>query len=225
MFDILIIDDEPRLRALLARLFEMAGYRVATADCGATGLRAALDTDYDLIILDLNLPDISGDDLLQMLIKARPANRVLVLSSAHEISRRVAVLETGAIDFVAKPFVNADLLARARLRLVAPPAGGYTRPGTRIPVSGDVALDTQRRELVMGASRTPLSAREFALLDHLIRRRGSVCSRQELLADVWGLSFDPGTNVVDVCVRRLRAKLSDESIETVRNVGYRLAAS
>ncbi|HKC26478.1 MAG TPA: response regulator transcription factor [Jatrophihabitans sp.] len=222
---ILVIDDEPRLRALLVHLLETAGHQITTADSGAAGLRAALVDDYDLIVLDLNLPDISGDDVLRTLLKVKPSSRVLVLSSVPEIGRQVGVLESGAVDFVSKPFVNADLLARVRLRLASAPRAHTTARLTKVPITSDVYLDVQRRELTMGTSRVPLSTREFALLDHLLRRRGSVCTRQELLADVWGVEFDPGTNVVDVCIRRLRAKLSSDSIQTVRNAGYRLAAS
>jgi two-component system OmpR family response regulator len=120
--------------------------------------------------------------------------------------------------------VTAELLARIRLR-IREDASRATHLGARLAVTADVCLDTQRRELSIGESRVPLSHREYTLLAHLLNRRGKICSREELLADVWGLGFDPGTNVVDVYVRRLRNKLAGNAIETVRNVGYRLAAS
>jgi DNA-binding response OmpR family regulator len=150
-----------------------------------------------------------------------------VLSSVTEVGARVQVLENGAADFVLKPFVAAELLARVRLRMRPEegPAGAGPNSGNRLPVAADVVLDVDRRELCVNGERVPLSHREFALLHHLLNRRGEICSRQELLADVWGIGFDPGTNVVDVYVRRLRNKLAGDAIETVRNVGYRLAAS
>jgi DNA-binding response OmpR family regulator len=223
MAHILIVEDEPALRLLLARLIAEAGYQVATADTGSTGLQMALSGDHDLVLLDLILPDLPGEDVLRVLVTARPETRVLVLSSVAEIGRRVAVLDAGAADFVAKPFVNRELLARIRARLRTEKAL-VVRPASYL-VGRGIQLDMMRRALVVNGDRIELTQREFVLLTHLIHRRGKVCTRQELLADVWGISFDPGTNVVDVYVARLRAKLVADTIETVRNVGYRLIAS
>lgn len=216
---ILVIEDEPNLRLLLGRLLTHSGYVVSSASTGAAGLQHALKGKHDLVLLDLILPDLPGEEVLRCLVSARPDSKVLVLSSVAEIRRRVSVLDAGAVDFVAKPFVNSDLMARIRLRLRATPA---THPGSL--VDDIIRLDGDRHELIVGAERIKLSQREFVLLTHLIQRRGQVCTRQELLADVWGISFDPRTNVVDVYIRRLRAKLMVDAIETVRNVGYRLAA-
>jgi DNA-binding response OmpR family regulator len=223
MAHILLIDDEPSLRLLLARLLANAGYQVSTASTGSAGLQAALNAPHDLILLDLSLPDLPGEDVLRVLLTARPDAKVLVLSSVGEIGRRVGVLDAGAADFVAKPFVNSELMARIRLRMRTDSPS--RTPGKEYLVGAGIQLDMQRRELVIDGDRIELSQREFVLLAHLIHRRGEVCTRQELLADVWGIGFDPGTNVVDVYVRRLRAKLAANAIETVRNVGYRLAAS
>jgi DNA-binding response OmpR family regulator len=219
---VLIIEDEPNLLLLLARLLTDAGHLVSTAATGSAGLQQALSGEHDLVLLDLILPDLSGEDVLRVLVTARPDARVIVLSSVAEVGRRVGVLDAGAADFVAKPFVNGELLARirARIRTAPAPAG---RAKSYLVGSG-IQLDVERRALVVNGDRIELSQREFVLLTHLIHRRGEVCTRQELLADVWGIEFDPGTNVVDVYVRRLRAKLAADSIETVRNVGYRLAA-
>lgn len=223
MSQILIIEDEPDLRLLLARLLTEAGYEVTEAGTGSAGLHLALSGEHDLILLDLILPDLPGEDVLRVIATARPAVRVLVLSSVAEIGRRVAVLDAGAVDFVAKPFVNRELLARIRARLRA------ERPAADRPISylvgKGIQLNMTRRELIVNSERIELSQREFVLLTHLIRRRGKVCTRQELLADVWGIPFDPRTNVVDVYVGRLRAKMLADTIETVRNVGYRLVAS
>jgi DNA-binding response OmpR family regulator len=223
MAHILVVEDEPTLRILMTRMFRDAGYEVTGAATGAAGLQAALGTQHDLVVLDLMLPDLSGEEVLRVLLAARPEARVLILSSVSEVGRRVAVLDRGAADFVAKPFVNGDLMARVRLR-IRDQASGPADPGYAAVRNG-AHLDLQRRELVINGQRIQLSHREFTLMAHLLHRRGEVCTRQELLADVWGIGFDPGTNVVDVYVGRLRAKLATETIETVRNVGYRLIAS
>jgi DNA-binding response OmpR family regulator len=223
MSRILIIEDEDNLRALLMRLLGGAGYVVAGAATGSEGLQAALSEPYDLVVLDLMLPDLTGEEIMHVLLTARPGCRILILSSALEVGRRVGVLERGAADFVPKPFVNSELLARVRLRINEPTA--RTGSATRVVIDDEAHLDVSRRDLVMNGHRIALSQREFTLLDYLATRRGAICTRKELLADVWGLGFDPGTNVVDVYIGRLRSKLAPVRIETVRNVGYRLAAS
>jgi DNA-binding response OmpR family regulator len=223
MAQILVIEDEPNLRLLLNRLLDSAGYEVSEASSGMAGLNAALARDHDLILLDLMLPDVAGEHVLHVLLASKPTARVMVLSSVAEVGRRVGVLDGGAVDFVAKPFANAELLARVRARI----RNEVETTPTRVPryLNGDgVRLDLRHRELIMDNRHIELSQREFVLLAHLMHRKGQVCSRQELLADVWGVAFDPGTNVVDVYVRRLRAKLTANSIETVRNVGYRFVA-
>ncbi len=226
MAHVLVVEDEPNLLLLLARLLTDSGHQVSTAATGSAGLQLALTGEYDLVLLDLILPDLSGEDVLRVLITARPEVKVIVLSSVAEVRRKVGVLDAGAADFVAKPFVNGELLARirARIRSTPTPAATVGGRGTSYLVGSGIELDVDRRALVVNGDRIELSQREFVLLTHLIHRRGEVCTRQELLADVWGIAFDPGTNVVDVYVRRLRAKLSADSIETVRNVGYRLVA-
>jgi DNA-binding response OmpR family regulator len=220
---VLVIEDEPNLRTLLSRVLDEAGFSVALATNGGDGLGAALAHPRDLVILDLMLPDISGVDVLRALLASRPDTPVLVLSSVPEIARRVEVLGLGAADFLAKPFANAELLARIKARL---------RPQhTPVPIreqrylrGAGVELDLELRELLVDGRRIELPQREFVLLWHLLRRRGEICTRQELLAAVWGIEFDTKTNVVDVYVGRLRSKLASDNIETVRNVGYRFVA-
>ena len=220
---ILVIEDEPNLRLLLDRLLGEAGFDLVECETGMTGLAAALAEDFDLIVLDLTLPDVAGEHVLHVLMSAKPSARVLVLSSVTEVGRRVAVLEGGALDFVAKPFSNAELLARIRVRMRD--ERGRDGPGaTRSLKPAGIQLDLSRRALIAGGKRIGLSQREFVLLAYLLDRKGEVCSRPELLDGVWDMAFDPGTNVVDVYVRRLRAKLGESSIETIRNVGYRLVA-
>jgi DNA-binding response OmpR family regulator len=220
---ILVIEDEPNLRLLLDRLLGGAGFDLVECETGMTGLTVALAEDFDLILLDLTLPDVAGEHVLHVLMSSKPSARVLVLSSVTEVGRRVAVLHGGALDFVAKPFSNAELLARIRIRMRedgSPDAPSATRP---VKAAG-IQLDLRRRALIAGGKRIELSQREFVLLAYLLDRKGEVCSRPELLDGVWDMAFDPGTNVVDVYVRRLRAKLGESSIETIRNVGYRLVA-
>ncbi|HEY0451571.1 response regulator transcription factor [Actinophytocola sp.] len=222
MSRVLVVDDEERVRRLLHRALESTGYTVDCVGNAAEGLAAVHSGDYDLVVLDLMLPDRAGDDLLVELLADRPDLRVIVLSAVPEIGARVQVLDAGALDFMIKPFVIAELLARIRARLRD---HRQTLTGRFLQV-GDLRLDTQRRTVSMGSQQTSLSHREFLLLNHLMQRANQVCSREELLADVWGYQFDPGSNVVDVYVRRLRSKLDGlRKIETVRNVGYCLSAS
>ena len=223
MARILVIEDEPNLRVLLDRVLGGAGFDVVECATGMTGLTEALAEDFDLIVLDLTLPDVAGEHVLHVLMSSKPSARVLVLSAVTEVGRRVAVLEGGAVDFVAKPFSNAELLARIRVRMSRERRSGVPT-GTSSEKAAGIELDLSHRALIAGGKRIGLSQREFVLLAYLLDRKGAVCSRQELLAGVWDMSFDPGTNVVDVYVRRLRAKLAENSIETIRNVGYRLVA-
>lgn len=218
---VLVIDDEPRLLLLLHRLLSAANYEVTTAATGSNGLVEATTGRYDLIVLDLMLPDLPGESVLQQLLAARPDSKVLVLSSVSDIARRVGVLDNGAIDFLAKPFAGAELLARVRARIKPETSTGGT---SRFLIGAGLELDLETCELHIDGRRIELSQREFVLLSHLLRRTPAVCTRQELLASVWGMGFDPGSNVVDVYVRRLRSKLTINRIETVRNVGYRLVA-
>ena len=223
MARVLVIEDEPNLRTLLGRLLRNADYDVSETATGTAGLHAALADDQDLVILDLMLPDVAGEHVLHALLGARPSARVMVLSSVTEVGRRVGVLDGGAVDFIAKPFTNAELLARVRARIRDDPPAAPAKASHYLTDAG-IQLDLRRHELIMDGRRVELSQREFVLFAHLLHRKGQVCTRQELLADVWGVAFDPGTNVVDVCVRRLRAKIAANSIETVRNVGYRFVA-
>jgi DNA-binding response OmpR family regulator len=215
MSRVLVVDDEERVRRLLRRALESSGYAVDCAGDAAEGLAAVRADDYDLVVLDLMLPDRAGDELLVELLDERPELRVIVLSAVPEIGARVQVLDAGALDFMIKTFMIAELLRDHHQHLTG-----------RFRQVGDLRLDTQRRAVSIGNQQTSLSHREFLLLNHLMQRANQVCSREELLADVWGYQFDPGSNVVDVYVRRLRSKLDGlRKIETVRNVGYCLSAS
>jgi DNA-binding response OmpR family regulator len=225
MARLLVVDDEERICRFLGRALRSSGYEVDCATTGPAALAAVAQRDYALIVLDLMLPGMPGIELLRLMLAERPDQRVLVLSATTGVQTRVGCLEAGAVDYMAKPFAIAELLARVRSRLREPlPAGAAggaagSREGDQIDAGG-IRLDTRRRTLDAGGIRRPLSHREYTLLLHLIQRPGRVCTRAELLSDVWGYSFDPGSNIVDVYIGRLRAKLEAGTIETVRNVGY-----
>lgn len=219
MSKILCIDDELGLRRLLRRVLEPEGYLVATAADGTTGLQRALSEDWDLVILDLLLPDMPGTAVLSALVESRPEQRVLVLSAIGDTESRVTCLERGAVDYIGKPFVVRELKARVRSRLAEP--AGIT--GAALMSAAGIELDFSRHRLTWSGRTAELSPREFLLVQHLMRRHGDVCSRDELLREVWGYAFDPGSNVVDVTIGRLRQKLGGGLIETIRNVGYAFA--
>jgi two-component system copper resistance phosphate regulon response regulator CusR len=220
MAHLLVVDDEPRVRNLLALALQRDGHCVSLQASGAGGLAAAESGLYDLVVLDLMLPGMDGFEVLKQLLERQPGQRVLVLSAVGDVGSKVRCLQLGATDYVAKPFAVAELLARLRLRLHEPGPAVQQR----WLCVGSLRLDLQRRVLAQAGQEIALSQKEFVLLGHLMRRAGEVCSRDELLAAVWGYGIGPGSNVVDVCVRRIRAKLTDDPIETVRNVGYCLAA-
>jgi DNA-binding response OmpR family regulator len=216
MTRILVVDDEPGIVRFLRRALESAGYDVDTAVDGPDALRRASAKHFDLIILDLLLPGLNGMAVLSAVLEQDPSARVLVLSAVGGVPDRVRCLERGAVDFLAKPFALAELLARVRAR-VHDHADVPAAPGIQV---GDVRLDPTRRTVYVGETPVELSGREFLVMTHLMSHAGETVSRQELLSDIWGLTFDPGSNVVDVCVARLRAKIDGTRIETVRNVGY-----
>jgi two-component system OmpR family response regulator len=221
MARVLVVDDEPRIVNFVSRALSAQGFGVDSAHDGLRALQLARSGRYELVVLDLLLPGLDGESVLRGIIEARPEQRVLVLSALADVESKVRCLELGASDYVAKPFALAELVARVRARIRQPAAG----PGERQLRSGALTLDLVRRVVDTGKGQVTLSERQFLLLQHLMRKGGEVCSREQLLADVWGLSFDPGSNVVDVCVRRLRSKLGEDIIETVRRVGYRLQAA
>jgi DNA-binding response OmpR family regulator len=214
---ILLVDDEPRIRDFISRALETAGYVVDAACSGTEGLRQAVAGDYDLIILDLIMPDMDGRLFLAQLLHERREQGVLVLSCLADVTTKVECLELGAQDYLTKPFSLAELLARVRVRL-----RGDTHPHEVLKV-GDLVLDVGRLEASIGQGPVPLTRLEFLLLRELMDHAGQSVGKGQLLASVWGYDFDPGSNVVDVCVRRLRSKLGFDLIKTVRGEGYRLA--
>jgi DNA-binding response OmpR family regulator len=218
MTRLLVIEDEPKLASFVTRALQAAGYGVDVADDGRSGLTMALTGIYAVVVLDLGLPSLSGEAVLQELLKQHPDQQVLILSARSDVSDRVRFLELGASDYLTKPFVLSELIARvgARVRDVGVAVERSETTGIRVDAH-DHSVDT-------GNGPVHLTDREYRLVRHLQERSGKACSRQELLADVWGMWFDPGTNVVEVTIRRVRHKLGPDVIETVRGVGYRIPA-
>jgi DNA-binding response OmpR family regulator len=218
---ILVIEDEPRIRAFLARGLEAEGFRVDGAENGPDGLRHASSRTYDAVVLDLLLPGLDGLSVLRELHEQRPELPVVIVSARSDLSTKLRGFRLGASDYLAKPFAFDELVARLRVQLRT------HRPRTDESVVkvGALTLDLARRQANLDGVIAYLSDREFRLLHHLVEHAGEVVSRERLLSEVWGYHFDPGSNVVDVCVRRLRKKLGARApIETIRHAGYRLAA-
>lgn len=217
---ILVVEDEAGIRAFLARAFEAEGFQVEVVADGETGLARALAGGYEFVILDLLLPGLDGLDVLREIQAGRPELPVLILSARSDLPTKLRGFELGAVDYLAKPFSLDELLARARVQL----RRTGQLPGATLR-AGQLTLDLTRRQAHLGPVVADLSDREFRLLQFLMLHVGEVISRQRLLSEVWGYDFDPRSNVVEVCVRRLRRQLGpDAPIETVRNAGYRAAA-
>jgi two-component system copper resistance phosphate regulon response regulator CusR len=219
---ILVIEDEPRILAFVTRGLEAEGFTVDAAGDGHDGLRRAALEEYDLVVLDLLLPRIDGLAVLRELQQRRPELPVVIVSARAELETKLLGFGLGACDYVSKPYAFDELLARIRAQLRR---GWWGGDGTVISAGG-LTLDVARRQARFGEIVADLSDREFRLLHHLICRPGEIVSRERLLSEVWGYHFDPRSNVVEVCIRRLRKKLgADAPIETVRHGGYRLASS
>jgi two-component system OmpR family response regulator len=218
---ILLIEDEPGIVDFVKRGLEAEGFAVEAVLDGAEGERRALQESFDLIVLDLMLPGRDGLEILGSLRQAEVTVPVIVLTARGEIEDRVAGLDAGAVDYLVKPFSLAELAARVRaqLRLAA------QAPTTSLRV-GDIEVSLLTREVHRAGEPVRLSSTELDLLVHLMRHRGQVLSREEILSTVWGYRHDPQTNVVDVYIGYLRRKLGTPEnpapILTVRSVGYRL---
>ena len=218
---VLIVEDELRMASLIRRGLAGEGLSADVAPNGAEGLSLGLAHDYDGIVLDVMLPDIDGFELCRRLRAAGVWSPVLMLTARDSVEDRVAGLDSGADDYLVKPFAFAELLAR--LRALAR-RGDTGRPA--VLAVGDLRLDPATREVTRGSEPVSLSAKEFALLETFMRRPGEVLSRFHLLEHAWDFAYENRSNVVDVYVRRLRRKIDGpfgrDSLETVRGVGYRL---
>ena len=217
MSRILIAEDEPHIVRFLDKGLQAQGHATASATDGRQALSLARSGQFDLMLLDLGLPGLDGLEVLAELRRSRVTLPVIVLTARNAADDVVTGLDSGADDYMSKPFRLAELLARVRLRL---------RPGavpeTFVLRNGDLSLDLRTRQVQSGPVTVDLSAREFALAEMFLRHPGQVLSREQLLSHVWGYDYDPGSNVVDVYVRYLRNKIGANRIATVRGAGYRL---
>ncbi|WP_448073430.1 response regulator transcription factor [Georgenia yuyongxinii] len=219
MAQILIVEDESGISSFITKGLRSAGHQPTAVATGREGLAHAHTDGYDLMILDIGLPDIDGFEVLRRLRGQGSTMPVIILTARSSVDDTVAGLEGGADDYVPKPFRFEELLARVRLRLrTTDPATAETTVLTHGPLS----LDVRTRRVGVDGKETELSAREFALLETFMSHPGQVLSREQLLSRVWGYDFDPGSNVVDVYVRYLRKKIGAEHLVTVRGMGYRL---
>jgi two-component system, OmpR family, copper resistance phosphate regulon response regulator CusR len=216
---ILIAEDEVRIVSFLEKGFHAAGYTTMTASTGPEALTLARDDLFDLVVLDLGLPGLDGQEVLRQLRSRGDRIPVVILTARDSIDDTVLGFDGGADDYVTKPFRFEELLARVRARLRDVEA----QPEATVLTAAGVSLDLRSRRAAVEDRMVDLSAREFALLEALMRHPDQVLTRQQLLSHVWGYDFDPGSNVVDVYVRYLRRKLGAGAIETVRGVGYRMA--
>ena len=219
---ILVIEDEPRILDFVSRGLEAEGFSVLGARDGQEGLRLAEAVGCDLVILDLLLPRLDGLSVLRTLETKQPGLPVVIVSARADLTTKLNGFGLGARDYLTKPFSFDELLARIRVQLRRP----EERDNGYFLRAGALALDVARRQAQLGDQVVDLSDREFKVLHRLLECAGEVVSRERLLSEVWGYHFDPHSNVVDVCIRRLRKKLGPDSpIETVRHAGYRLTAA
>jgi DNA-binding response OmpR family regulator len=217
MSRILIVEDESRITSFLEKGLRANGFATAVATTGEEALRLAGREDFELLILDLGLPDRDGMEVLRDLRRQGRKLPVIILTARDDVREKVGGLESGADDYVTKPFSFEELLARVRVRL-----RGDRSPEETVLHAGDATLDLRTRRIEVDGRGADLSAREFALAEVFFRHPGQVLSREQLLDHVWGYDFDPGSNIVDVYVGYLRKKLGPDRISAVRGMGYKL---
>ncbi|PWJ09426.1 DNA-binding response regulator [Streptomyces sp. NWU49] len=217
---ILIVEDEERIASFVEKGLRANGFTTTVVPDGEAGYEYALTGGFDLVVLDIGLPDRDGFTVLRELRESRVTTPVIVLTARDSVRDTVAGLEGGADHWMTKPFRFEELLARVRLRLRT----AARAPEVTVLKSGDLSLDLRTRRARAADRTVDLTAREFVLLELFLRHPGQVLSREQILSHVWGYDFDPGSNIVDVYVRALRKKLGAEKVQTVRGMGYRLPA-
>jgi DNA-binding response OmpR family regulator len=217
---ILIAEDEERIASFIEKGLRANGFTTTVAADGHEAIALARSGDFDLMILDLGLPGKDGTDVLRELREWDRRTPVLILTARDGLPDKVAGLEAGADDYVTKPFRFEELLARVRVRLRDERA-----PEPTMLRAAGCALDLRTRRLLVEGRSIELTAREFALAETFFRHAGQVLSREQLLSNVWGYDYDPGSNVVDVYVGYLRKKIGEDRIATIRGMGYQLQAA
>jgi DNA-binding response OmpR family regulator len=218
MSRILIAEDEPRLAAFVEKGLRAEGFTTTVVSDGAVASAIARDDEFDLLVLDLGLPGKPGAEVLNDMRRSGQRMPVVILTARDDLDSTVAGLEGGADDYVTKPFRFEELLARIRARLRDQPSAERT-----VLEAGGIVLNTRTRHASARGTTVELTAREYMMLEVLMRHPGEVLSREQLLSHVWGYDHDPGSNVVDVYVGYLRKKLGPHVIETARGMGYRLS--
>ena len=213
---ILIVEDEDGIASFIDKGLSSRGYATKVVRDGGMATAVASDADFDLVILDLGLPDVDGFSVLRELRRRGESMPVIILTARDDVTDKVEGLDAGGSDYITKPFKLEELLARVRVQLRGEPV-----EATILQV-GSVTLDLRTRRAQVDGSAIDLTAREFTILETFMRHPNQVLSREQLLAHVWGYDYDPGSNVVEVYVGYLRRKLGGSSIETVRGAGYRL---
>ena len=217
MSRILIAEDEERISSFVEKGLTAAGFSTEVVSDGNLAIDLIIGGGFDLVVLDIGLPGADGYEVMRRVRRAGVTLPVIVLTARTSAEDTLASLEGGANDYMPKPFRFDELLARVRLRL----ADATTGAPSKLAVEG-LELDLHTRRAIVDGAEVELSAREFALAEELMRNADRVLSREQLLSRVWGYDFDPGSNIVDVYVGYLRAKLGAAHIETVRGMGYRL---
>lgn len=223
MSHILIAEDHAPIASFVEGGLQAAGYSTTTVADGMSAYLMAKNGGFDLIILDIGLPEMDGFQVLERLRKDGNSVPVIILTARDSVIDTVAGLEGGASDYVTKPFQFAELLARVRLRLKE--HSGLPASPAHVLEAAGLVLDLRSRRVRVDEDRVDLTAREFSLLEVFMLHPDQVLSREQLLGHVWGVDFDPGSNVVEVCVRTVRRKIGPQRIETVRGMGYRLRES
>lgn len=217
---ILVVEDEKRIADFLSRGLESAGYAIDVANCGGDAIELVHHAEYDLIILDLGLPDMDGLVVLEKIKNRKIIPPVIILSARDSVEDRVKGLEQGADDYLVKPFAFVELLARVRVLF----RRGQPSP-EKLQV-GDLALDALRRKVNRADEHIELAPKEFSILEYMMRNRGRPLSRTMIVEHVWDMDYDGLTNIVDVYIRHLRSKIDDKFpiklIHTVRGIGYML---
>ncbi|NLW12929.1 MAG: response regulator transcription factor [Trueperella sp.] len=224
MANILVIEDEKGISSFIAKGLKAAGHQTTVVETGRDGIYHLLTDGYDLAILDIGLPDIDGFEVLEQARGQGVSIPVIILTARSSVEDTVSGLESGADDYMAKPFRFEELLARVRLRLRGAQQSVARSTDTTVVTVGDLTLDLRSRRVNVMGKEEELSAREFAMLEFFMTHPDQVLSRVQLLDNVWGYDFDPGSNVVDVYVRYLRQKIGNARLETVRGMGYRLVS-